>query len=36
MYSILSYNGILITAAHIEADIMKSMPELAITESLPA
>jgi 2-oxoglutarate ferredoxin oxidoreductase subunit alpha len=36
MYSILSYNGILITAAHIEADILASMPELAITESLPA
>ena len=36
MHSILSYNGILITAAHIEADILASMPELAITESLPA
>ena len=36
MHSILSYNGILITATHIEADILASMPELTITESLPA
>jgi 2-oxoglutarate ferredoxin oxidoreductase subunit alpha len=36
MHSILSYNVILITATHIEADILASMPELTITESLPA
>lgn len=36
MHSILSYNGVLITAQHIEREILSSMPDLKEPEELPA
>ena len=36
VHSILSYNGMLITAQHIEREILKSMPTLEVTKDVPA
>ena len=36
VHSILSYNGMLITAQHIEREILKSMPTLEATKDVPA
>ena len=36
VHSILSYNGMLITAQHIEREILKSMPTLEVTRDVPA
>ncbi|MCG8413885.1 MAG: hypothetical protein MI746_06655, partial [Pseudomonadales bacterium] len=36
MHSILSYNGVLITAQHIEREVLNSMPDLKEPEELPA
>jgi len=36
MHSILSYNGVLITAQHIERAILESMPELEASNDVPA
>ena len=36
LHSILSYNGILITAQHIEREILESMPTLEATKDVPA
>ncbi|MDD9890100.1 MAG: 2-oxoacid:acceptor oxidoreductase subunit alpha, partial [Gammaproteobacteria bacterium] len=36
MHSILSYNGVLITAQHIEREILDSMPALEDTGNIPA
>ncbi len=36
MHSILSYNGVLITAQHIERAVLESMPELESSDEIPA